>query len=85
MLLLEHLSHSVYSLAFQYLLSSQCFLIFPFRSLPFSLLSSFNQYLIHSSLSLPLSDIQAQEPDRISLVPLDLVVLLLSLPEEDRD
>lgn len=31
----------------------------------------------------PLSDIQ--EPDRISLVPLDLVVLLLSLPEVDRD
>lgn len=35
--------------------------------------------------SIPLADIQTQKHDRISLVPLDLVVLLLSLPEEDRD
>ena len=65
----------------------------PHSPLPsLALWSPFDQYLIHSpvSLSLPplprsLSDIQTQEPDRISLVPLDLVVLLLSLPEEDRD
>ncbi len=55
-------------------------------------LSHFGLYSINTSytlsllsLLLSLSDIQTQEPDRISLVPLDLVVLLLSLPEEDRD
>lgn len=48
-----------------------------------------DQYLIHSqSLHLsfsPPTAIQTQENNRISLVPQDPVVLLLSLPEEDRD
>lgn len=51
----------------------------------FGLYSINTSYTLSLLTSLSLPDIQTQEPDRISLVPLDLVVLLLSLPEEDRD
>lgn len=55
-------------------------------SLPHFRLRSINISYTPSLLSpsLPLT-FRHRQPDRISLVPLDLVVLLLSLPEEDGD